>query len=161
MTTTVLAETVSVRLAEEHDVAAIVAMLADDPLGGQREDPAALDGYLAAFRRIDGDGRNILAVAETADGRVIGCLQLIVMPGLSYRGAERAQIEDVRVDASLRGLGIGKRLMDWACEEAARRGCTLVQLFTHESRSAARRFYKTYGFQDQHVGMRMKLDGAP
>lgn len=37
------------------DVAAIVAMLANDPLGATRESPGDLTPYLAAFAVIDAD----------------------------------------------------------------------------------------------------------
>jgi hypothetical protein len=33
-----------------------------------------------------------------------------------------------------------------------------VQLFTHETRKDAQRFYARLGFQPSHVGMRLPLD---
>ncbi|GAA1796001.1 hypothetical protein GCM10009811_20370 [Nostocoides veronense] len=42
-----------VRRARIGDVQAIVAMLADDPLGAERERDVLDDAYLDAFRRID------------------------------------------------------------------------------------------------------------
>ena len=134
-------------------------MLADDPLGLQRETtgPSAFASYEAAFDAIVGDDRNVLVVAEDGQGIVVGCLQLTFIPGLSYRGAERALIEDVRVIASRRGAGIGQRLLKWAMDESRRRGCALVQLLVHESRVDARRFYKNLGFEDQHAGMRRMI----
>ncbi len=87
-----------IRRAEADDLPAIVGLLADDPLGATREDFAApLPGcYTAAFAAIAADPRNELVVAVRGDS-VVGCLQLTFIPGLSRRGAERAQIESVRV----------------------------------------------------------------
>ena len=39
--------------------------------------------------------------------RIVGCLHLIFIPGLSRQGALRAQIEAVRIAKPLRGRGLG------------------------------------------------------
>jgi 8-oxo-dGTP pyrophosphatase MutT (NUDIX family)/ribosomal protein S18 acetylase RimI-like enzyme len=151
-----VAPAVSVRRATRNDVPAIVALLADDRLGAAREDAADLSGYLAAFERIDADPAHLLVVAD--DGReVVGTLQLTVIPGLSRRGALRAQVEAVRVAGSQRGRGLGQALLLWAVEEARARGCSVVQLTTDKSRTDARRFYERLGFVSSHEGMKLTL----
>lgn len=150
---------ITLREARREDVAAIVALLADDHLGADREvvsDPPAPD-YLNAFDKIAGDPRNLLAVAEDADGTVVGTLQMTFIPGLSNQGAELALIEAVRVDSNLRGSGLGGQMIDWAMDEARRRGCRFVELFTHVSRVDAQRFYEKLGFERSHAGMRRGL----
>ena len=150
------APAVSVRRATRDDVPAIVALLADDPLGVSREDTADLSDYLAAFERIDADPAHLLVVAD--DGReVVATLQLSVIPGLSRRGALRAQIEAVRVAGSQRGRGLGQALLLWAVEEARARGCSIVQLTTDKSRTDAQRFYQRLGFVSSHEGMKLAL----
>lgn len=147
-----------VRQARRADVAAIVALLADDALGAARENPGPpLDpAYLAAFEAIDRDPNQHLAVVEQ-DGAVIGCLQLSFIPGLSHRGLTRGQIESVRISSGLRGGGLGQRMIEWAIAECRRRGCGLVQLTTDKTRAEARRFYETLGFVASHEGMKLKL----
>jgi len=140
-------------------VAAIVRLLADDALGAGREvlgDPPA-PGYFEAFERVASDSRNFLTVAEDASGRVVGTLQMTFIPGLSNQGAELALVEAVRVDSSLRGQGVGEAMMRWAMEEARRRGCRHMELFTHLSRTDAQRFYERLGFARSHAGMRRAL----
>lgn len=149
---------ITMRRATEADVAAIVAMLADDPLGAAREDlstPLA-DSYVAAFRAIDTDPNQFLAVADR-DGVVIGTLQLTVTPGLSRKGALRGTIEAVRVAADARGLGLGGQMIRWAVEECRRRGCVMVQLTSDASRKDAHRFYEGLGFTASHVGFKRAL----
>jgi GNAT superfamily N-acetyltransferase len=150
---------ITMRRARREDVPAIVAMLADDHLGRQRErlEGPFPEAYMEAFDAIDEDPRNVLAVAENADGAVIGALQLTFIPGLSYRGAERALVESVRVAGPLRGRGVGSRMLQWAIDEARRRGCRMIRLSTHQSRTDAQRFYKSLGFVDSHVGMTLRL----
>ncbi|MEJ8570871.1 GNAT family N-acetyltransferase [Microbaculum marinum] len=146
------------RRARAADVAAIVAMLADDPLGSRREDlsePVAAC-YRAAFEAIDADPNQLLAVAEVGEATV-GCLQLSFIPGLSRKGMWRGQIESVRISSSARGSGLGRLMIGWAIEECRRRDCGLVQLTTDKSRTDARRFYESLGFSASHEGMKLAL----
>lgn len=144
------------RRAVREDVPTIAALLADDALGAGREELSDPVPYLAAFARIDADPRNLLAVAEI-DGVVRGCLQMTFIPGLSNRGAQFALVQAVRVDAALRGQGVGQAFMVWAMDQARARGCAAIELFTHESRKDAQRFYARLGFAASHVGMRRAL----
>ena len=136
-----------------------MALLADDDLGASREvvsDPP-LPGYLQAFEAIAANPRTLLAVAENGVGAVVGTLELTFIAGLSNQGAELALVSAVRVSSSLRGQGLGETMMTWAMDEARRRGCRDMELLTHLSRTAARRFYERLGFVKSHAGMRRKL----
>src|SRR5215475_7490701 len=120
---------VTIRRARREDVGIIVAMLADDPLGGPRErveDPPP-QCYFTAFGRLTRDPNIVLVVAEDGEGTIVGCLQLCVLPGLSSQGASRGLIEDVRVASHCRSRGIGEQLVMWAMAEARGRGCKLVE----------------------------------
>ena len=148
---------ITVRCARREDVAVIVAMLADDHLGRTRErleDPLPAS-YFDAFDVIDRDPNIELVVAEEA-GRVVGCLQLCILPGLSSQGASRGLIEDVRVASDRRGRGIGEQLVRWAVERSRGKGLKLVELLTHQTRVDAQRFYERLGFQRSHVGMTIR-----
>lgn len=150
---------ITIRRARRDDVAAIVAMLADDHLGRARErleDPLPAP-YFRAFDKLDDDPNIQLVVAEDDGGSVVGCLQLCVLPGLSSQGASRGLIEDVRVASHLRSRGIGEQLVQWAVSEARAGGCKLVELLTHHTRVDAQRFYERLGFQKSHVGMTIRF----
>ncbi|MFE7170192.1 GNAT family N-acetyltransferase [Streptomyces sp. NPDC057616] len=145
-----------IRPATADDVAAIVAMLADDPLGAQRESPDDLTPYLTALERLAADPNQHLMVA-VREGSVVGTLQLSIIPGLSRRGATRSIIEAVRIHADERGSGLGTRLIEWAIDESRRQGCQLVQLTSDSSRTDAHRFYERLGFTASHVGFKLPL----
>ena len=147
---------VRIQEATAGDVPGIVALLADDPLGATRETPGDLGPYQAAFAVVDADPRQLLVVAER-DGRVVGTLQLTLLPGLARVGALRAQVEAVRVARDERGSGLGRVLLQWAVDEARRRGCALVQLTSDGSRVDAHRFYERLGFVPSHVGFKLAL----
>jgi ribosomal protein S18 acetylase RimI-like enzyme len=150
---------IAIRPARRGDVAIIVAMLADDPLGSGRErleDPLP-SSYYKAFETLDRDSNIQLVVAEEEGGAVIGCLQLCILPGLSSQGASRALIEDVRVASQRRSQGIGEQMVHWAVAEARAKGCKLVELLTHATRVDAQRFYTRLGFKASHVGMTVRF----
>ena len=145
-----------IRPALADDVPAIVAMLADDPLGAQRESPDELTPYLKALERVKSDPNQHLVVA-VRDGRVVGTLQLTIIPGLSRKGATRSLIEAVRIHADERGSGLGTRLIEWAIDESRRQNCQLVQLTSDATRTDAHRFYERLGFEASHVGFKLPL----
>jgi GNAT superfamily N-acetyltransferase len=151
----------TVRRAVADDVASIVELIAADQIGSQR-DGGDLAPYQAAFATIDADSAQLLVVVADAADTVVGTLQLTFIPGLSRRGAMRAQIEAVRVHHALRGQGIGGKLFAWAIEESRRRGCAVVQLTSDKRRQDAHRFYGRLGFVASHDGFKLRTaDTSP
>ncbi|KOV63408.1 GNAT family N-acetyltransferase [Streptomyces sp. MMG1121] len=145
-----------IRHATADDLPAIVAMLADDPLGAQRESPDDLTPYRAALARLTADPNQHLVVT-VREGRVIGTLQLTVIPGLSHKGATRALVEAVRIHADERGSGLGSLLIQWAIDTSRQLGCAMVQLTSDKTRIDAHRFYERLGFSASHEGFKLKL----
>ena len=144
------------REATRDDVAAIVAMLADDALGATRESPDNLAPYLRAFDVIDADPHQFLAVCEQ-DGAIAGTMQVSFIAGLSRKGASRALVEAVRIHRDARGTGLGTRMMEWAIDQARERGCSIIQLTTDATRTDAHRFYERLGFEGTHIVYKMAL----
>jgi len=140
------------------DLEAIVGLLADDPLGREREQSGTgLDPrYAEAFAAIERDPNQLLAVAGRG-GQVIGVLQLSFIPGLTRRGMWRGQIEGVRVAGGERGSGVGRAMLEWAVAACRERGCGLVQLTSDKRRPAAHAFYEALGFQASHEGYKLML----
>lgn len=144
------------RAARHEDLPAIVEMLADDRLGMQREDPSQMEPYESAFAAIENDPNNQLLVGE--EEQILGVLQLTFVPGLTYQGGWRAQIEGVRVHSGARSQGIGGKLIRHAIELSVLRGCRMVQLTTDSTRPDALRFYESLGFVASHQGMKLHLE---
>lgn len=146
------------RAARVDDLPALVRLLADDPLGAKREvvsSPPA-SGYTKAFAAIEADPNNELVVA-TADGTIVGMLQITFIPSLTYQGGWRALIEGVRVSSGARSQGVGGAMVRWAIERARARGCIMLQLTTDRTREDALRFYERLGFVPSHHGMKLHL----
>lgn len=160
------------RDAKREDVPAIVALLADDILGADRETAQVDDAYWVAFEQIQSDPRSRLIVADANGGApsggapngktdpgqpVAGTLQLNLLPGLSRHGMLRAQIEGVRIAAPHRGQGLGRTMIEWAIGQAREQGCGLVQLTSDKHRLDAVRFYESLGFKASHEGLKLSL----
>ena len=147
-----------IRTAIESDLPAIIRLLADDELGSTREKftNPPLKSYREAFRKILEDPGESLIVADEG-GKVVGCLQLSIIPYLTYKGSSRAQIEGVRVSSAARGLGIGKKLILRAIEIAKENSAIMVQLTSTATRKRALKFYKDLGFKPTHVGFKLFL----
>lgn len=113
--------------------------------------PAPGREHLAAI--VD-DPFSVLYLARV-DGRIVGSLTLAlyhIPTGL------KAWIEDVVVDESARGHGVGEALNATAIEEARRRGAKDVSLTSRPAREAANRLYQRLGFQPYETNVyRYKL----
>ncbi len=86
----------------------------------------------------------MLLLARTGDGAVIGALTLVLF---RIPTGVRAWVEDVVVDASARGQGIGEALGRDALRRAVEAGARTVDLTSRPSREAANRMYRRLGFQ--------------
>jgi GNAT superfamily N-acetyltransferase len=120
------------------------------------------DEHYAALERITNDPSSELFVLEK-DGRVVGTYALYVMPNLSHGGRPFAIVENVVVDDTLRGQGLGRLLMDHAETRARAAGCYKLALMSNVKRAPAHAFYQSIGFEPTHKGFTRYLggDGLP
>jgi GNAT superfamily N-acetyltransferase len=148
------------RTATQDDLHAVVALLSDDELAENREKAIGGDGvgeeYMKAFAAMEHEHYNHILLAE-AEGKIVGCLHLTFVPGLSRRGAKRAIIESVRVVSERRGQNVGTAIMKEAIRLAREGGCSLVQLTSDTRRSRAHLFYRRLGFTQSHFGFKKEL----
>lgn len=144
--------------ATEQDLPEVINLLADDVLGKKRESPSPdnLVQYEKAFLEISKSSSNKLMVVKD-DHKVIGTMQLTLIPSLTFKGGKRLQIEAVRIAWSHRGKGLGKKMITWALSYARDHGCHLIQLTSNKERDEALTFYKSCGFVATHEGFKYYL----
>jgi ribosomal protein S18 acetylase RimI-like enzyme len=63
-----------------------------------------------------------------------------------WTGTDDAHLEDLFVDESVRGSGLGRALVEAALERARRRGCARIELDANEANEPALRLYRSVGF---------------
>ena len=147
------------RKARKGDIPDIVEMLADDEIGSKREDYKVPlpKSYYDAFQNIFQDKNQELIILENFNKEIIGTLQLTFIQYLTYQGGLRAQIEAVRIKKKIRGKDFGKKIFKWAIKRSIDKGAHLVQLTSDKQRTDTIEFYKTLGFRDSHMGMKLNL----
>jgi ribosomal protein S18 acetylase RimI-like enzyme len=98
-----------------------------------------------------------LLVARDDTGTIVGSLTLVLF---RIPTAIRAWIEDVVVDESARGRGVGEALNREALRVAADAGARTVDLTSRPSREAANRLYQRLGFKLRDTNVyRIELGG--
>ena len=93
---------------------------------------------------------NAKLLVARADGVIVGALTLLV-----YRipTGTHARIDDVVVDAAVRGRGIGEALTRYAIELARAEGARRLHLTSHPRREAANRLYQRLGFEQRETNV--------
>lgn len=92
----------------------------------------------------------ILLFAQDETETVVGMLTLVVF---RIPTGVRAWIEDVVVDSSQRGKGVGEQLVQRAIERAKIEGAKTVDLTSRPSREAANRLYRRCGFEARETNI--------
>ena len=98
----------------------------------------------AHLARIVASDMSTLLIARSQEGKIVGTTTLAVFDTPTGR---RAWIEDVVVDDSARGQGIGEALTREAVRRAGEAGADHVDLTSAPYREAANRLYPRVGFE--------------
>jgi ribosomal protein S18 acetylase RimI-like enzyme len=96
------------------------------------------------------NSNSTLMFVARIDNKIVGLLTLAIF---RIPTAVRAWIEDVVVDSSARGNGVGEALNHVAIAEAKRRGAKTVDLTSRPSREAANKLYKRLGFVERDTNV--------
>lgn len=156
---------VVIRAASPSDYEAVCALLAQlDQMHAQAlpndfqpvEGPARPREY---FAQILADEEGAIFVAEQQD-TVVGLIRCSVRtaPDLPLFVPRRyASIDDLVVDAAVRGRGIGRLLTERAHQWARDQGILEVELVVWEFNAPARAFYEGLGYQTVRRVMRTRL----
>lgn len=84
-----------------------------------------------------------LFVAENDNNEVAGMLTLAIYPNIT---GKKIWIEDVVVDGSFRGKGVGEKLIKAAIEHSGSLGAREIKLTSRPFRTAANKLYRKLGF---------------
>ena len=109
------------------------------PTAEQLAEMVAAPGTVLLVARLGGEGEE-----QGRGGDIVGTLTLVLF---RIPTALRAWIEDVVVDESARGAGVGEALTLAALDRAADAGARTVDLTSRPSREAANRLYTRLGFE--------------
>ncbi|MDE0652103.1 MAG: GNAT family N-acetyltransferase [bacterium] len=103
------------------------------------------------------DAEATVLLLARLDGAIVGMLVLVLF---RLPTGMRAWIEDVVVDGSVRGVGVGEALTREALQRATSAGSVTVDLTSRPSREAAIRLYERVGFERRETGVYRWRPGA-
>ena len=141
---------IQIREACLGDLEAIVALL------GQLKEAISLSGPLGSapvkttlegMLRLPEVYRTYLAVEER---RVVGLISMVLYKTLLHPGGT-ALINELVVADSARRRGIGRKLVEAGIAAARERGMDEIEVGTETDNRAARRFYRSVGFDAEYV----------
>lgn len=132
-----------VEAADEELVAAFAVLIPQLSRSSTPPDQATLD-------QIAKSEASTLLIARNDEGAIVGSMTLAMFDIPTGR---RAWVEDVVVDESARGQGVGRLLNERALEIAKEAGAKTVDLTSRPSREAANRLYQRIGFVQRETNV--------
>ncbi|PWV94444.1 N-acetylglutamate synthase-like GNAT family acetyltransferase [Paenibacillus cellulosilyticus] len=94
---------------------------------------------------IRNDSKNFIYVYES-DNKIIGTLTLTICLEALHGSMSYGVIENVVVDETLRGNGIGQQLMDYAERYCRSIRCSKIMLLSNSKRESAHHFFASIGY---------------
>ena len=129
---------IEIRLAEEHDIAALAR------LAGQLGYPSTSEEVRERFSKIVATADHATFVAVAPGDMVIGWIQLC--EARSIESDARADITGLVVDAEFRSGGAGRRLVERGEEWGRQRGLSLIGVRSNVIRERTHVFYERLGY---------------
>jgi ribosomal protein S18 acetylase RimI-like enzyme len=131
-----------IRLATPEDAADVARLMIGFRDWQGREEPSD--------RSIETSVRRLLADPDTqyllGGDPPVGILQLRFRHSV-WTGTDDAHLEDLFVDETARGTGVGRALVEAALERARERGCARMELDANEANGPAVALYESVGFE--------------
>ncbi len=102
---------------------------------------------------------NHLVLGAKIDDKLVGTLLSIRCEMLFGECKSFMVIEDVVVDEKHRGLGVGKKLMNYIEEHARKNDCSYIMLITDSNRVDSQNFYKSLGYNaDEYCAFKKSIN---
>lgn len=93
---------------------------------------------------------HIILVAEL-DGKIVGCVTILIEQKFIHGGRRAAHIEDVAVNKTCQNFGIGKKIMNYALNYTKDNDCYKTILYCNDD---VKPFYEKLGFKPNGNSLR-------
>ncbi|MBR3193536.1 GNAT family N-acetyltransferase [Bosea sp. (in: a-proteobacteria)] len=147
---------VTIRRAVSQDLSELLSLYAELSIGDELPTPEVA---AATWAQMLGSEMVSVLVAEQ-EGRVVSSCVLVVVPNLTRNQKPFALIENVVTSATMRGRGLGKRVIRAAIDEAWAAGCYKVMLMTGRTDPAVLAFYEGCGFERGKTAFQIRRPAA-
>lgn len=105
------------------------------------------NAFLASVERLIEDRNTVYLIGAPHDDAPPGGVCQLRFRHSVWTAAEDCWLEDLWVQEGARRTGLGRALVDAACEHAAARGCRRIELDVSEANPAALALYEGAGFR--------------
>lgn len=119
----------------------------------QPEDTTTFEELCAGFDTMSTHPGTKIYVAECG-GCVVGTYTLYILPNMTRNGCKAAILENIVVDADLRGQGVGRAMLEHARELAQEANCYKLSLTSNAKRTEAHEFYLRCGMSQHGISFR-------
>lgn len=130
------------------DVYRLICELEDEELDRDKFQEVFLDNV---------HNENIIYLCAEHEKRVIAFGSLHIQ-GLLHHSGKVGEVQELIVDSSFQGMGIGREMVKRLMDTAAEKGCCQVEVSSGKSRQRAHEFYINLGFQKSHYKFTLSLD---
>ncbi|MES2206281.1 MAG: GNAT family N-acetyltransferase [Pseudomonadota bacterium] len=141
-----------IRKADSNDMHPILGLYAQPKM--DNGNVIEVEAAQAIFKRMQSYPNYHLYVAVSNEC-IVGTFALLIMDNIGHQGSPSGIIEDVVVDASCQGQGIGRQMMQYAYEECQKAGCYKMMLSSNLKRTDAHAFYESLGFEKHGFSFRV------
>jgi GNAT superfamily N-acetyltransferase len=131
-----------VRVATEEDAADVARLMIGFRDWWHRSEPDDA-AFATGVRRVLADPNSDFLLAGDPP---MGVCQLRYRYAI-WTESEDCWLEDIYVEESARGAGLGRELIETAFERARERGCRRMELDVNEANAGALRLYESLGFE--------------
>jgi ribosomal protein S18 acetylase RimI-like enzyme len=131
--------------AKPEDIESVSALIAAFRDWWEKDDPPLEQIRATAATLLEDPDTEFLLAAAGGDQPAAGVCQLRYRLSV-WTGAEDCWLEDLYVDETARGTGLGRALVDASFERARARGCRRIELDVNETNTDAIAFYESLGF---------------
>jgi GNAT superfamily N-acetyltransferase len=145
-----------IRECKSEDLSAVLRLMRQLGEFAHGEDQFSLEHFQRLFEEMKANPICYHNLVCEVDGQVCGFLSLVFYGSFFHR-VGTALINELVIDASRRGLGLGRLLIEAAITEARARGMDEVEVGTEVTNLAAQQFYKKCGFTEEYVLLGMEF----
>jgi ribosomal protein S18 acetylase RimI-like enzyme len=100
------------------------------------------------FLEMENFSQVYLNLIAEIDNQVVGFISLIFYKTFFHTGGT-ALINELIVEKNLRGVGVGRKLIEEAVKEAKKRGMDEIEVGTEKTNLDAQSFYRKAGFDEE------------
>ncbi len=147
---------ITIRPCKKEDLPAVVELMQQLGEFARSDNQFKLDHFQQLLDVMNANPASYHNLVCEVDGQVCGFLSLVFYSSFFHR-VGTALINELVIDSSQRGLGLGRQLIEAAVAEARARGMDEIEVGTEETNQAAQQFYKKCGFTEEYVLLGMEF----